>query len=644
MTLIAVGGVAVELGATPMFRDVSFTVGARERWGVVGRNGSGKTTLFRLLTGELAPTRGTVVLRPGLRVTLLEQHRDFGGATTVWEAAAGRFADLLALERSLAEQSARLGTLGANATEQDLERYARDLERFEHEDGYALAARVDAVLHGLGFDPDAARGRTVESLSGGERGRLGLARQLVAPADVLLLDEPTNHLDLETTAWLEEYLQGTDAAVLLISHDRDLLDRVADHVLHVEGGTATPYVGGYSAFARQRAERRLAQQRAVEQQRRAIAHEEDYIRRNIAGQNSRQAKGRRTRLERLPRLSPPPGEAGAMALRLAPAERGGDQVVVAEGLRLAVGDRVLLDRFDTVVRRGDVIGLVGANGAGKTTLLRVLAGDGAPTGGTARLGGGITAAFYRQDLSQLAPQRALYDVIADERPTWGRGAVLGHLARFDFSGDDVARRVESLSGGERARLALALIALSRANLLLLDEPTNHLDVESIEVLEDALEVYEGTVILVSHDRAFLRELTTRVWSLHDGRISDFDGGFAEWEVAAAAAADAAARAAATAAEVRRAREREQDRASGSRRRDEDAARRQAARATAAAEDEVARLDARVAELTEELEDPALYLSAEGRARASQLDAELREARRAWEEAFERWSAVTSGER
>jgi len=333
-----------------------------------------------------------------------------------------------------------------------------------------------------------------------------------------------------------------------------------------------------------------------------------------------------------------------MALRLAPAERGGDQVVVAEGLRLAVGDRVLLDRFDTVVRRGDVIGLVGANGAGKTTLLRVLAGDGAPTGGTARLGGGITAAFYRQDLSQLAPQRALYDVIADERPTWGRGAVLGHLARFDFSGDDVARRVESLSGGERARLALALIALSRANLLLLDEPTNHLDVESIEVLEDALEVYEGTVILVSHDRAFLRELTTRVWSLHDGRITDFDGGFAEWEVAAAAAADAAARAATTAAEVRRAREREQDRASGSRRRDEDAARRQAARATAAAEDEVARLDARVAELTEELEDPALYLSAEGRARASQLDAELREARRAWEEAFERWSAVTSGER
>ena len=246
----------------------------------------------------------------------MDQQREFADAATVWEAAAGPFRAILELERSLAEQAAALAEAGDRVTEQALARYDRDFERFQREDGYTVAARVDAVLHGLGFDPDEARRRPPEGLSGGERGRLGLVRQLVAPADLLLLDEPTNHLDLETTRWLENHLRQLDATVMVVSHDRAFLQAVVEHVLHLEAGTARSYSGDYEAFVRQRTERRLAEQRAFAKQARVIAGEEEFIRRNIAGQNSAQAKGRRRRLHRISRLSPPPGEEGAMSLRL----------------------------------------------------------------------------------------------------------------------------------------------------------------------------------------------------------------------------------------------------------------------------------------------------------------------------------------
>src|SRR6185437_4307955 len=249
-------------------------------------------------------------------------------------------------------------------------KYGHDLERFEREGGYTIAPRVDAVLQGLGFDPAAARTVPVAQLSGGERGRLGLARQLVSPADVLLLDEPTNHLDLETTQWLEEYIAGLTTTVLIVSHDRAFLANVVDHVLHFEGDSATPYVGRYQAFVEQRALRRLTQQRQFEQQRRKIASEQDYIARNLAGQNSKQAKGRRKLLARMPRLSAPVGGEAVMSVRFEVAERGGDRVVVAERARIQVDDRVLIDDLNATLMRGDTLGLLGPNGSGKSTLIR----------------------------------------------------------------------------------------------------------------------------------------------------------------------------------------------------------------------------------------------------------------------------------
>ena len=640
MTQFSVSGVAVEFGATRLFGDVTFTVAQGEKWGVIGRNGSGKTTLFRLLTGEAEPSKGTVSRVSGLDFSVMEQHREFAGAATVWEAAAGPFAELLELERSLGLQGTALAEAGDACTPAMLARYDRDLERFEREGGYTLAPRIDAVLHGLGFDPDQARTRALAGLSGGERGRVALAQQLVAPADVLLLDEPTNHLDLETTRWLEGYLAQLDATVLLISHDRAFLQAVIDHVLHVEAGTVIPYAGDYEAFVRQRAERRMAQQRAFTKQSKVLASEEDFIRRNIAGQKSAQAKGRRRRLERVSRLSAPEGEEGVMSLRLETDARGGDQVLVADKVRVAIGDRVLLDRFSASVRRGDVIGFIGPNGAGKTTLLRAFVGERRPDGGEVRIPDSVSLAHYRQDLAQVPADRSLYDLINELRPAWGRGAIQGHLGRFGFSGDSVLRQAATLSGGERARVALAMMMLSGANLLLFDEPTNHLDVESIEVLEDAIEAYEGTVILVSHDRALLRALTTRVWVLHESRITDFPGSFGEWETASVERAHAASVAAAEEESLRRVHERKQTRRADSGKKQQ-SARRTAERALAEAESAVTTWEDRVAALRARLEDPALYATPEGGVQAHTIGGELEVARKELERAFAQWEAATA---
>src|SRR5439155_656604 len=394
------------------------------------------------------------------------------------------------------------------------------------------------------------------ALSGGARGRLGLARHIISTADVLLLDEPTNHLDLETTRWLEQYLAASERTVLLVSHDRAFLSATVDHVLHLEGDTATAYAAGYTDFVAQRAERRLAQQRAFQQQQRTIAHEKDYIARNIAGQNSKQAKGRRKRLERLPRLSPVIGAEGTMALRFEVAERGGDQVVTAKNVSVAVGARTLVERFSGTLERTGVVAIIGRNGAGKSTLLR----------------------------------------------------------------------------------ALLILMLSGANLLILDEPTNHLDVESIEALEDAVEGYDGAVILVSHDRALLRALTTRIWILHERHMTEFAGGFAEWEEVSTERAHAAAVSAAEEQALRQVHERH--RVARSATNDPRTELRRAQRELEEAEATVAELEAQVAKLVAALEDPALYTRPDGAARAHELGARLETLKRELEAGLERWTQAT----
>ena len=607
---------------------------------MVGRNGTGKTTLFRLMTGELAPSKGTVAKQTGLNVSMLGQHRDFGSASTVWEAAAGPFAELLALEQSLSDQAHALAEVSDAAA---MARYGRDLERFEREGGYTIAPRVDAVLQGLGFEATTARTQPLEHLSGGERGRVGLARQLVAPSDILLLDEPTNHLDLETTRWLEQYLQETERTVVVISHDRAFLAAVVDHVMHFEGGSAATYAGGYEAFVQQRAERRLTQQRAYDKQQKVISAQVDFIARNLAGQNTKQAKGRRKLLNRLPRLSAPIGDDGTMSLRLDIAERGGDQVAVANKLTVAVQDRVLIENFSGRIMRGDRLGILGPNGSGKSTLLKTLVGEREADRGELKVGNSIGVAYYDQNLGQVPLDKTLYEVIEELRPQWERRMIQGHLGRFGFSGDEAQRRAATLSGGERARVALAMLMLTHANLLVLDEPTNHLDVETIEVLEDAIEGYEGTVILVSHDRAMLRALASKVWVLHERHITEFDGSFAEWEVVSEERAHAASVRASEEVALRRVEEKKRT----SRRDEREAtadprkALRQARERAEKSERAVAELEAQVARLTATLDDPELYTRATGVEQAHRLGAELDGVRGELDKALSTWEQETS---
>jgi ATP-binding cassette subfamily F protein 3 len=640
VTLLTFSSVAMEFGADTLFRDVSFTVSQGERWGIVGRNGTGKTTLLRLITGALEPAAGVISRRSGLRIALLDQHRDFGKATTIWEAAAQGYQELLALEKSLARESERLGELGSSVTDVDLRRFDQAQERFLHQGGYGFHARVDAVLQGLGFDAQEARDRSLAGLSGGERGRVGLAAQLAAPADLLLLDEPTNHLDLDTIEWLKKHLAEAGRTVMVISHDRAFLDDMAEHILHLSHQSATPYSGGYSSFVTQRGEALLALERKVAEQKKEIARQEEFIRRNIAGQKTAQAQSRRNRLARLPRLSPAPAEDDTMAVRFELSARGGDQVLVVEELEVGIGARSLVKGFSAVARRGDVIAVVGPNGSGKSTLLATLLGERGPRGGEVRMGAGITPAWFQQDNAHLPEHRKLYDCVADARPTWSRGQIQDHLGKFGFSGDEVKRNTNSLSGGERARVALALITLQGSNLLALDEPTNHLDVESIEAMEDALEGYPGTILLVSHDRALLRELTTRVWAFREGRLHDFPGPFVDWERKVAEEEEGRATAEIEAQRETREASKVRDKKAWHSRQEREAPLRAARRAVETAEKEVHAAEESIAALEVALADEGLYDgSAESAREAGRLNVALKEAQATLEKAMNRWAAA-----
>ncbi len=647
MTLISLGAAGVDFGASEIFRDISFTVAAGDRWAIVGRNGTGKTTLVRLLTGTLQPTRGNVARMPGLRVALMDQHRRFPDDQSLWDIVADAFGDLRALEHSLATQAANLEH---DHSESAMERYGRDLERFERDGGYEMASKVDAILMGVGFEPEMAKVTRIGTLSGGERGRVALARQLATPSDLLMLDEPTNHLDLDTTAWLEQYLATTERTVICISHDRAFLNAMADHVLHFEGGTAFAYTGSYESFVQQREERRLTQQRQFEKQQHKISSELDYIARNLAGQNTRQAKGRRKLLARMPRLSAPIGADGVMALRLDAGNRSGDRVIEAKNVTVGVptpdGPRTLVKNVTVVMERNEVVALVGPNGAGKSTLIKTLLGEMPPLDGEVKVGPSTTVAYYRQDVGHLPLDSTIYDAIANERPLWERRMVQGHLGRYGFSGDEAQRTIGTLSGGERARVAMALLTLSTNNLLILDEPTNHLDVESIEVLEDAVDDYEGSVLIVSHDRAVLRGLATQVWELRHNELQIFPGSFVEWEAIRAERLTTEAkqlRANDKKGAERAVRQRERERVQKEREKaaggDPRKLLRAAEKALADAELRVATVESTIADLTEQLDTPSLYDTPAGVKKASALGRQLDEEREQLEDAMHEWSAA-----
>jgi ATP-binding cassette subfamily F protein 3 len=525
--LLEVQDVSFGYAGEPLFADVSFRLELGERASLIAPNGSGKTTLLRILAGELEPDQGIIVRQKEHRLGYYRQSHEASTTGTVRDALFLGFADLLELrhELSVAERRAESGLAA------DLEHLARVTDRYQASGADALEHRVEAVATRLGFSEDSLE-RPVSTLSGGEHGRLRLAAVLATEPELLLLDEPTNHLDLDAIRWLEAYLIARRGAVLVVSHDRAFLDAVCPATLELGKRSLRAYPLCFSDYQRARAadlerERKLALEQAE-----LVARTEDFIRRNIAGQKTKQAQSRRRMLDKLERVERPEdvwADAERLRLRFAEAPRSGDIVLEAAGLGAERGGALLFTDISLLVRRGDRVGIVGPNGCGKSTLLKLLAGQGAASdAGHVRRGTNLCEGYFDQHLGSLDPERSAIGEILSIRADQSEDSVRQYLARFRFYGEEPYRRVASLSGGERTRLALAKLLLEPKNLLFLDEPTNHLDIAATEILEQALVHFEGTVILVSHDRRFLDTVTTRTLAFASGSVDIYDGGFADW--------------------------------------------------------------------------------------------------------------------
>jgi ATP-binding cassette subfamily F protein 3 len=514
-------------GAQEVLRGVTFQLNPGEHVGLVGRNGAGKTTIFRLITGAEHPDKGEIDSMRGMRVGVLAQHVDFTGAETVMDAALAVFDNLRLLEEKMRELEHAMNEASGDELDRVMHEYSDAQHAYEHEGGFTYHARAEAVVLGLGFSKDEFSKRA-ENLSGGEKNRLGLARLLLLEPDILLLDEPTNHLDVDAVEWLEDFLSAYKSAYLIISHDRFFLDHTVTRVLDLEFGKVDSYKGNYSAYVIESEERRQQQQRAYEQQREMIERTEDFIRRNLAGQKTKQAKSRRNMLERMERLENV-SELDTTNFKLKPTARTGDQVLILDEMAIGFPTKTLAEHLNLTLRRGERLGIIGGNGTGKTTLLRTLLGEQRPLDGEMRWGTGVNVGYYDQRLLTVDDRNTvLSELRTIAAATITDGQLRGFLGRFLFSGDDVFKSVSALSGGEKGRLALAKLIYSRVNVLVLDEPTNHLDIASCEALEDALNEFDGTIITVSHDRYFLDRIANKILAFTPKRVEYFDGGYTEF--------------------------------------------------------------------------------------------------------------------
>ena len=527
MTVLQVGNIRFGYAGDTLFEGVTFTLAQGERAALVAPNGAGKSTLLRVVSKELEPDEGTVAIRKGITVGYYRQSHEVAAEGDVLAAFLSGFKDITEARAELvvAQHEA------ASGEERALDRLAHATERYHVAGGDALEHKVAAIAAKLGFS-DADLARPVASLSGGERGRLHLGVVLAQQPDLLLLDEPTNHLDLDTIAWLEGWLRTYRGALLCVSHDRAFLDATCPATLELGTKGLRTYPLKYSDYSIARAED-LARERALaEKQSAYIDKVESFIRKNTAGQKANQAQSRRKMLDRLEKMERPEdvwAVAERVSFRFAPAARSGDIVLDAKQLGASRGDRRLFEGVDLLVRRGERIGIVGPNGAGKSTFLKLLAGRGDPADtGEIRRGTNLQSGYFDQHLGEVDPANTAVDEVRKVRGDLTVEAARQYLARFRFWGDDPLRVVAGFSGGERSRLALAKLLLEPRNLLYLDEPTNHLDIPAAEILEEALVGFEGTVILVSHDRRFLENVTTRIVAVRGGKAEIFAGGFRDF--------------------------------------------------------------------------------------------------------------------
>jgi ATP-binding cassette subfamily F protein 3 len=518
-----------------VLREVSWEVKAGDRIGLVGVNGAGKSTQLRILAGLEEPTSGQVVRQGDPRIALLRQEFDVSLQRTVRQELFQAFAEAAVVVDAQARLQEEMESERA-ASDPDhlqglIERLGQLQSRFESLHGYELQARIDRLLPTIGFAAEEAE-KLVGDFSGGWQMRVALGKLLLQEPDVLLLDEPTNHLDVQTIEWLETTLLAWDVPLVVISHDRTFLDRICNQIVETERGVSRVYLGNYSEHLEQKAQASEAQQAAFERQQKDLASQQAFVDRfRASATRSTQAKSREKLLQKVERIEAPVDDLAGPHFRFPPAPRSGRRVATFTNLTHAYGDRILFLEADLEVERGDHIALVGPNGAGKSTLLRLLMGLEAPLEGEAALGEhNVIPAYFEQNQAEaLDLSKDVLAMVFEAVPDWTQSQVRSYLGRFGFSNEDVFKQAGMLSGGEKARLALALLLLRPSNLLLLDEPTNHLDIPAKRMLEEAVMGYEGAVVLVSHDRAFVSRVANRIVELRDGELELYRGDFAYYQ-------------------------------------------------------------------------------------------------------------------
>jgi ATPase subunit of ABC transporter with duplicated ATPase domains len=527
--MIRLDNISKQNGARLVFIEASAALQKGEKIGLVGPNGAGKTTLFRMITGQEEPDEGQVLVDRGVTIGFFSQDvGEMAGRSAVAEVMEGAGAvsevgtELAQLEAAMADPE-QMDNLDAI-----IERFGEVQSRFEELGGYALEGKAREVLDGLGFSQEMMDG-DVGKLSGGWKMRVALGRILLMRPDVMLLDEPSNHLDLESLIWLETFLGGYDGALLMTSHDREFMNRVINKVIEIDGGSLTSFSGDYEFYARQSALNERHQQAQFERQQAMLAKEIAFIERFKArASHAAQVQSRVKKLDKIDRVEPPKRRQ-TVAFDFRPAPRSGEDVVNLRGVHKSYGSKVIYEGLDLLVRRKERCCVLGVNGAGKSTLLKLVAGTAAPDTGTVTLGGSVKMGYFAQHAMDLLDgESTVFEALDAAFPHAGQGALRSLAGAFGFSGDEVEKRCRVLSGGEKARLVMALMLFDPPNFLVLDEPTNHLDLATKEMLITALAQYEGTMLFVSHDRHFLAELSNRVLELTPEGIHQYDGGYTEY--------------------------------------------------------------------------------------------------------------------
>ncbi len=510
-----------------VLKDVTWEVKTGDRIGLVGVNGAGKSTQLKIIMGEVEPTAGEIIRPTSLHIGYLTQEFEVDPRRTVREEFWTVFQEANQVHHQLIEIPQRM----EKADPEELDRLIHQLDRlqrqFEALDGYGLEARIEKILPEMGFTIDDGD-RLVSSFSGGWQMRMSLGKILLQTPDILLLDEPTNHLDLETIEWLEKFLKDLTTPMVIVSHDREFLDRLCTKIVETERGVSTTYLGNYSAYLQQKYEQQSAQLSAYERQQKELEKQQAFVVRfRASATRSTQAKSREKQLEKVEKIEAPIADVRTLKFQFPPAVRSGREVVTIKNLVHIYDDKILFLGANLEIERGDRVAFLGPNGAGKSTLLRLIVGLELPTEGSIEIGKhNVIPSYFEQNQAEaLDLTKTVLNTIHDEVPDWKDVEVRSLLGRFLFSGETVLKKVESLSGGEKARLALAKMLLAPANLLILDEPTNHLDIPAKEMLESALKVYEGTVLIVSHDRYFISQVANKIVEIRDGELIVYAGDY-----------------------------------------------------------------------------------------------------------------------